>query len=64
MSHKQNIRFCTSKDGVRLAVASTGNGPPLVRVFNWLTDVEKDLTSVVDRHWISELSRDYGYVRY
>ena len=64
MSVKQDIRFCTSKDGVRLAIASSGSGPPLVRVFNWLTDVEKDLTSVVNRHWISELSRDYGYVRY
>lgn len=64
MSIKQDIRFCTSKDGVRLAIASTGSGPPLVRVFNWLTDVEKDLTSVVNGHWINELSRDYGYVRY
>ena len=64
MTIKQDIRFCTSQDGVRLAIASTGSGPPLVRVFNWLTDVEKDLTSVVNRHWISELSRDYGYVRY
>ncbi len=64
MSLKQDIRFCTSKDGVRLAIASTGSGPPLVRVFNWLTDVEKDLTSVVNRHWVDELSRDYGYVRY
>ena len=64
MTLKQDIRFCTSKDGVRLAFASTGGGPPLVRVFNWLTDVEKDLTSVVNQHWINELSRDYGYVRY
>lgn len=64
LSLKQDIRFCTSRDGVRLAMASTGSGPPLVRVFNWLTDVEKDLTSVVNQHWISELSRDFGYVRY
>lgn len=64
MSIKQDIRFCTSKDGVRLAIASTGSGPPLVRVFSWLTDVEKDLNSVVSRHWIDELSLDYGYVRY
>ena len=64
MSIKQDIRFCTSKDGVRLAFASTGSGPPLVRVFSWLTDVEKDLTSVVTGHWIGELSRDYGYVRF
>ncbi len=63
-SIKQEISFCTTKDGVRLAIAATGSGPPLVRVFNWLTDVEKDLTSVVNRHWVSELSRDYGYVRY
>ena len=64
MSVKQDIRFCTSKDGVRLAITSTGSGPPLVRVFNWLTDIEKDLTSVVNQHWVNELSRDYGYVRY
>lgn len=64
MSLKQDIRFCTSRDGVRLAIASSGSGPPLVRIFNWLTDVEKDLTSVVNGHWIKELSRDYGYVRY
>lgn len=64
MGIKQEIRFCTSRDGVRLAMACTGSGPPLVRVFDWLTDVEKDLTSVVNRHWVEELSRDYGYVRY
>ena len=64
MGTRQEIRFCTSRDGVRLAIASSGSGPPLVRVFNWLTDVEKDLTSVVNRHWVNELSRDYGYVRY
>ena len=64
MTLKQDIRFCTSKDGVRLAIASAGSGLPLVRVFNWLTDVEKDLTSVVSGHWIDELSRDYGYVRF
>ena len=28
---EQDIRFCTSADGVRLAYASIGSGPPLVR---------------------------------
>ena len=28
----QNIRFCTSSDGVKLAYAVTGDGPPLVNV--------------------------------
>src|SRR5215470_4571429 len=28
---RQEIRYCTSSDGVRLAYASIGNGPPLVK---------------------------------
>jgi len=31
------IRFCTAPDGVRLAYAMHGRGPPLVRVATWLT---------------------------
>ena len=34
---KQQIRFCTSHDGVRIAYASSGQGPPLVKVANWLS---------------------------
>ena len=34
---KQQIRFCTAPDGVRLAYAVHGRGPPLVRVATWLT---------------------------
>ena len=28
---RQDIRYCTTSDGVRLAYATTGNGPPLVK---------------------------------
>jgi hypothetical protein len=31
---KQQIRFCTARDGVRIAFATAGEGPPLVRVNN------------------------------
>lgn len=34
---KQAIRFCSSPDGVRLAVGTHGSGPPLVRVATWMT---------------------------
>ena len=30
----QRIRFCTARDGVRVAYAMAGNGPPLVKAAN------------------------------
>lgn len=61
---KQQIRFCTTADGVRLAYATAGEGPPLVKVASWMSHLEFDWTSPVWRHWISELSRDHTYLRY
>lgn len=61
---KQDIRFCRTSDGVRLAYATTGSGPPLVKPANWLSHLEYDLVSPVWRHWIRELSRDHTLLRY
>jgi hypothetical protein len=33
----QNIRFCKSADGVKLAYAVSGEGPPLVMSATWLS---------------------------
>ena len=60
----QQIRFCTSADGVRIAYATSGSGPPLVKVGNWMTHVELDWESSVWRHWLRELSRDHTFLRY
>ncbi len=35
-NNEQQIRFCTSSDGVSLAYATVGSGPPLVKAANWL----------------------------
>lgn len=61
---EQEIRFCTTPDNVRIAYATTGRGPPLIKAANWLTHLEFELLSPVWRHWIKELSRDHLYVRY
>jgi pimeloyl-ACP methyl ester carboxylesterase len=61
---KQTIRFCTSEDGTRLAYAESGEGPPLVKVANWLSHLEFDWNSPVWRHWLNELSRGHRLVRY
>jgi serine/threonine protein kinase/pimeloyl-ACP methyl ester carboxylesterase/tetratricopeptide (TPR) repeat protein len=60
----QQIRFCTSSDGVRIAYATVGSGPPLVKAANWLSHLEFDAKSPVWRHWIRELSRSHTLVRY
>ena len=44
---RQQIRFCTTSDGVRIAWAAVGKGPPVVRVSHWLTHIEFDWTSPV-----------------
>ena len=64
MTARQDIRFCTTPDGQRLAMALYGSGPPLVRVATWLTHLERDPVSPHTRHWIDELSRGHTYVTY
>lgn len=61
---RQNIRFCTASDGVRLAFASSGRGPPIVKAANWMTHIELDWASPVWGHWLAELSRSHTLVRY
>src|SRR6266540_1900412 len=37
MPPAQEVRFCRSRDGVPIAYAIAGRGPPLVKAANWLT---------------------------
>lgn len=60
----QRIQLCTADDGVRVAYAKNGQGPPLVKTANWLTHLEHDWDSPVWRHWLTELSRDHLLIRY
>jgi pimeloyl-ACP methyl ester carboxylesterase/DNA-binding winged helix-turn-helix (wHTH) protein len=60
----QQIRFCTARDGVRLAYATLGEGPPLVKAAHWLSHLDYDWESPVWRHWLVELSRRFRLVRY
>ncbi len=61
---EQEIRFCTAVDGVRIAYATVGHGPPLVKTANWLNHLEYDWESPVWRTLLRELARDRLLVRY
>lgn len=60
----QEVRFCHSADGVRIAYAVTGQGPPLVKAANWLSHLEYDWESSLWRHWLVELSCRFRLLRY
>ncbi|WP_420873169.1 alpha/beta fold hydrolase [Paracoccus pantotrophus] len=64
MKLSQSIRFCTSADGTRIAVASCGNGPVILRAAHWLSHVDYDLESPVWRPWLQALSVRNRFVRY
>jgi pimeloyl-ACP methyl ester carboxylesterase/DNA-binding CsgD family transcriptional regulator len=60
----QDIRFCTAPDNTRLAYARVGHGPPLVKVGNWLSHLERDWNSPVWRPWLENWSRFHTFYRY
>ena len=61
---RQSIHFVCGRGDVRLAVATIGEGAPLVKAANWLTHVEFDWHSPVWQHWWTELGRRFRFVRY
>lgn len=61
---EQEIRFCRTPDGVQLAYATVGEGPPIVKAPNWLSHLEFEWQSPVWRHWLVELSRRNRLIRY
>jgi len=60
----QQVRFCASSDGVRLAYAISGSGPPLVRAPHWFSHLEHDWTNPAMRPWVAGLSRRYSLLRF
>jgi len=61
---EQEILFCTTDDGVRIAYATVGQGPPLLKAANWLNHLEFDWHSPIWNHLIQEFARDHFLVRY
>jgi pimeloyl-ACP methyl ester carboxylesterase/DNA-binding CsgD family transcriptional regulator len=60
----QTIRFVITNDGVKLAYAVSGSGPPLVKTPNWLNHLEFDWQSPVWRHWFATLSTHHELLRF
>jgi DNA-binding winged helix-turn-helix (wHTH) protein/pimeloyl-ACP methyl ester carboxylesterase len=61
---RQEIRYCRAPDGVRLAYATAGSGPPLVRSGTFLTHLEYDWESPIWGHLMRGLTASYALIRH
>jgi pimeloyl-ACP methyl ester carboxylesterase/DNA-binding winged helix-turn-helix (wHTH) protein len=61
---RQEIQFCTASDGVRIAYAAVGTGPPLVKAANWLNHLEFDWQSPIWSHVLRAIAARYRLIRY
>lgn len=60
----QQIRFCPSFDGTRIAYSESGRGQPVVLLPSWLTHLDFQQRSVAWKPWINALSERYRLIRY
>jgi pimeloyl-ACP methyl ester carboxylesterase/DNA-binding CsgD family transcriptional regulator len=60
----QSIRFCQAPDGVRIAYAVHGSGPPLLVSTCWLSQLQYDWESPVWQHFLRDLGRFATIIRY
>jgi pimeloyl-ACP methyl ester carboxylesterase len=61
---EQKIQYCRAADGVRIAYAKVGDGPPLLKTANWLNHLELDWDGPVWGQLFRCLSSNHTLVRY
>jgi pimeloyl-ACP methyl ester carboxylesterase/DNA-binding winged helix-turn-helix (wHTH) protein len=61
---RQEIRFCTTADKVRLAYSTIGSGYPLLRVANCFNHLDFEWESPIWQHYVRDLAKGHSIVRY
>jgi len=64
LKQRQTIQFCEAEDGVRIAYASVGDGPPIVKAANWLTHLELDWDAPIWSPLFRQLAKRRRFIRY
>ena len=60
----QKVQFCTAADGVQIAFARVGDGPPVLKAPNWLNHIEYEWRSAVWGPFLSGLARNNELIRF
>ncbi len=64
LSRKQTIKFCEVEDNVRIAYATVGSGPPILKAANWLNHLELDWESPLWGDLFQSLASQRTFIRY
>jgi pimeloyl-ACP methyl ester carboxylesterase len=60
----QRIGFCEVRDGTKIAYATVGSGPPLLKAANWLNHLEFDWASPIWGRSFAAIARGRSFIRY
>lgn len=60
----QRVRYCTSSDGVHLAYATIGEGPPVLKAPNWLNHIEFEWQNPMWAGFLAEFARQCSLTRF
>jgi len=61
---EQEIRYCSTADGVRLAWSEVGTGPPIVRSLGWFTNLESEWRWEEGRRFWEAIARRHRLIRF
>ncbi|MFK8017660.1 MAG: alpha/beta fold hydrolase [Gammaproteobacteria bacterium] len=61
---RQRIQFCAATDDVRIAYATVGEGPPVIKAANWLSHLELDWDAPIWSPLFRRLAQRHRLVRY
>lgn len=61
---QQRVRYCKSSDGVHLAYATVGQGPPVLKAPNWINHIEYEWQSPVWGAFLNEFAKQCSLVRF
>lgn len=64
LADQNPVQYCSSADGVSIAHAQVGNGPPLFFAGSWMSHVEEDWNNPAWRPYLSNLAKDFTLIRY
>lgn len=64
LEQQSPVRYCHASDGVGIAHATVGGGPPLIVTGSWMTHLEKDWVDLSWARFLGELARDFTLIRY
>lgn len=60
----QHMAFCRSRDGTRIAWATSGNGHPVVKAGHWLTHLDHDWKSPLWGPFLDRLGASFRVIRH